>query len=81
MAERSVAPMQRTMEAFAGVPAGEPNAEPDPEAEAEAGGEAGDDGAADGGTADVGTVMDRLDRMQAQLDALSGRDRKGGQGG
>ena len=74
MAERSVAPMQRTMEMFAGVPAGEPNAEP--EAEAEAGGEAGD-----GGAADVGTVMDRLDRMQAQLDALSGRDRKGGQGG
>ena len=69
MAERNVSLMQRTMEMFAGVPAGERNAEPDPEAE----GDAGSDGAAE-----VDTVMDRLDKIQAQLDALSGRDRKGG---
>ena len=80
MAERNVALMQRTMEMFAGVPAGERNAEHDSEAEAEAEAEAGGE-AGDGGAADVGTVMDRLDRMQAQLDALSGRGRKGGQGG
>ena len=72
MAERNVSLMQRTMEMFAGVPAGERNAEPDPEAE----GDAGSDGAAE-----VDTVMDRLDKIQAQLDALSGRDRKGGQEG
>ena len=76
MAEHNVAMMQRTMEMFAGVPAGERNAEPNPQAEGNAEGEAGGDGAAD-----VDTVMERLDKIQAQLDALSGRDRKGGQEG
>ena len=64
MAERNVALMQRTMEMFSGFPAGEPRAEPKPAAGDEA-------------EADVAAVLDRLDKMQAQLDALSGRTRKG----
>ena len=64
MAERNMALMQRTMEMFAGVPAGERRAEPKPDA----------DGQEE--AADVGAVLDRLDKMQAQLDALSGRTRK-----
>ena len=63
MAERNIALMQRTMEMFAGFPAGERRAEPKPET-------GGED------EADVGAVLDRLDKMQAQLDALSGRSRK-----
>ena len=66
MAERNMALMQRTMEMFAGSPAGERHAEPKPDADADEEEE----------TADVGAVLDRLDRMQAQLDALSGRTRK-----
>ena len=66
MAERNMALMQRTMEMFAGVPANERRAEPKPDA----------DGKEE--AADVGAVLDRLDKMQAQLDALSGRSRKGG---
>ena len=65
MAERNMALMQRTMEMFAGFPAGERREEPKPDA----GGEE---------TADVDAVLDRLDKMQAQLDALSGRARKDG---
>ena len=64
MAERNMALMQRTMEMFAGVPANERRAEPKPDA----------DGQEE--AADVGAVLDRLDEMQAQLDALSGRTRK-----
>ena len=64
MAERNMALMQRTMEMFAGVPANERRAEPKPDA----------DGQEE--AADVGAVLDRLDKMQAQLDALSGRTRK-----
>ena len=63
MAERNIALMQRTMEMFAGVPSGEQRTEPKPET-------GGED------EADVGAVLDRLDKMQAQLDALSGRSRK-----
>ena len=63
MAERNMALMQRTMEMFAGVPPGERRAEPKPET-------GGED------EADVGSVLDRLDKMQAQLDAMSGRSRK-----
>ena len=63
MAERNMALMQRTMEMFAGVPPGERRTEPKPET-------GGED------EADVGAVLDRLDKMQAQLDALSGRPRK-----
>ena len=63
MAERNMALMQRTMEMFAGVPATERQSEPKP-----------DTGGED--EADVGAVLDRLDKMQAQLDALSGRSRK-----
>ena len=79
MTERNVRLMKRTMEMFAGVPAGQAGAAPN----AASGGDAGDDadGAASGdsggdGAADVGAVMDRLDKMQQQLDALSGRGRK-----
>jgi polyhydroxyalkanoate synthesis repressor PhaR len=64
MAERNVALMQRTMQMFAGFPAGQEPKESVPDAD-------GDE------TADVDAVMDRLDRMQAQLDALSGRGRAG----
>ena len=64
MAERNMAMMQRTMEMFAGFPAGERRAEPKP------------DGDGEEEAPDVGAVLDRLDRMQAQLDALSGRGRK-----
>ena len=65
MAERNMALMQRTMEMFSGFPAGERREEPKPDGD-------GDE------AADVGAVLDRLDKMQAQLDALSGRGRKGG---
>ena len=64
MAERNMAMMQRTMEMFAGFPAGERRDEP----------KADGDGQEE--APDVGAVLDRLDRMQAQLDALSGRARK-----
>ena len=64
MAERNMALMQRTMEMFSGFPAGERQEEPKPEGD-------GDE------AADVGDVLDRLDKMQAQLDALSGRGSKG----
>ena len=66
MAERNMALMQRTMEMFSGIPAGERRAEPKP------------DGDGQEEAADVGAVLDRLDKMQAQLDALSGRGRKDG---
>ena len=59
MAERNMALMQRTMEMFSGFPAGERREEPKSDGD-------GDE------SADVGAVLDRLDRMQAQLDALSG---------
>ena len=67
MAERNMAMMQRTMEMFAGMPAGERREEPKPDG----------DGQED--APDVGAVLDRLDRMQAQLDALSGQGRKDGE--
>ena len=67
MAERNMALMQRTMEMFAGVPAGQRRAEPKPDGD-------GDE------AADVGAVLDRLDKMQAQLDALSGGGSKSGDG-
>ena len=66
MAERNMAMMQRTMEMFAGMPASERREEPKPDG----------DGQAE--APDVGAVLDRLDRMQAQLDALSGQGRKDG---
>ena len=66
MAERNMALMQRTMEMFSGIPAGERRAEAKP------------DGDGQEQPADVGAVLDRLDKMQAQLDALSGRGRKDG---
>ena len=66
MAERNMAMMQRTMEMFAGMPAGQRREEPKPDGDGEA------------EAADVGAVLDRLDRMQAQLDALSGQGRKDG---
>ena len=59
MAERNMALMQRTMEMFSGFPAGERREEPKSDGD-------GDE------SADVGAVLDRLDKMQAQLDALSG---------
>ena len=65
MAERNMALMQRTMEMFAGIPASERREEPKPEGD-------------DDGAVDVAAVLDRLDKMQAQLDALSGRSRKDG---
>ena len=64
MAERNIALMQRTMEMFAGYPPGEGRAEAKPEVDDQE------------EAADVGAVLDRLDKMQAQLDALSGRGRK-----
>ena len=64
MAERNMALMQRTMEMFSGFPAGERQEEPKPDGDGEE-------------AADVGDVLDRLDKMQAQLDALSGRSSKG----
>ena len=66
MAERNMAMMQRTMEMFAGMPTGERRKEPKP------------DGEGQEEAPDVGAVLDRLDRMQAQLDALSGQGRKDG---
>ena len=66
MAERNMAMMQRTMEMFAGMPTGERREEPKP------------DGDGQKEAPDVGAVLDRLDRMQAQLDALSGQGRKDG---
>ena len=65
MAERNMALMRRTMEMFGGFPASERREEPKPET----------DGQEE--APDVGAVLDRLDKMQAQLDALSGRSRKG----
>ena len=65
MAERNMALMQRTMEMFSGLPAGERRQEPKPDGDGEE-------------PVDVGTVLDRLDKMQAQLDALSERGSKGG---
>ena len=65
MAERNMALMQRTMEMFSGLPASERRREPKPDGD-------GDE------PVDVGAVLDRLDKMQAQLDALSGRGSKGG---
>ena len=65
MAERNMALMQRTMEMFAGIPAGERREKPKPDNDGD-------------GVADVGAVLDRLDKMQAQLDALSGHGRKDG---
>ena len=80
MAERNVALMQRTMEVFAGFPGDERRAAQRPDGDADAGGAS--DGASDGEAAvEVGDVIDRLDRMQAQLDALSGRARKDGEDG
>ena len=64
MAERNMALMQRTMEMFSGFPAGERQEEPKPDGD-------GDE------AVDAGDVLDRLDKMQAQLDALSGRGSKG----
>ena len=64
MAERNMAMMQRTMEMFAGMPASPQRDEPKP------------DGDGNEEAPDVGAVLDRLDRMQAQLDALSGQGRK-----
>ena len=66
MAERNMALMQRTMEMFAGFPAGERREEPKPAADGDGQDEA----------TDVGAVLDRLDKMQAQLDALSGQGGK-----
>ena len=80
MAERNVALMQRTMEMFAGFPAGQGRAESKPGADGDANGNAGDD-ANEGSTPGVDSLMERLDRMQAQLDALSGRARKEGEEG
>ncbi|MDE0202756.1 MAG: polyhydroxyalkanoate synthesis repressor PhaR [Rhodospirillaceae bacterium] len=65
MAERNMALMQRTMGMFSGIPAGERREEPKPDGD-------GDE------PVDVGAVLDRLDKMQAQLDALSGRSQKDG---
>ncbi|MCY4479418.1 MAG: polyhydroxyalkanoate synthesis repressor PhaR [Rhodospirillales bacterium] len=59
MAERNMALMQRTMEMFSGFPAGERREEPKSDGDGDESG-------------DVGAVLDRLDKMQAQLDALSG---------
>ena len=88
LAERNIALMQRTMEVFAGFPGDERRAAEKPggggNADGRAGGNAGGNsgGPSDGEAAvDVGDVLDRLDRMQAQLDALSGRARKEGEGG
>ena len=65
MARRNVETMQRAMAMFAPFPAGHGNAEPKPEARA--------------APSDVGAVLDRLDKLQAQLDALSARSRKDNQ--
>ena len=88
MAERNVALMQRTMQMFGGFPAGQGGAEAKPDAGDGTGdGTGADPGAAESAdgsaaeSADVGAVMDRLDRMQAQLDALSGRAAKDGDDG
>lgn len=78
MAERNVALMQRTMEMFAGFPAGQAQGRTEPGAEA---GDADGDGAGGDDAADVDSLMDRLDRMQAQLDVLSGRAGKDGEEG
>ena len=80
MAERNVALMQRTMEMFAGFPAAQARAESKPGADGDANDDAGD-GAGGGAAPGVDGLMERLDRMQAQLDALSGRARKGGEEG
>ena len=64
MAERNMALMQRSMEMFSGFPAGKRQEEPKPDGD-------GDE------AVEVGDVLDRLDKMQAQLDALSGRGSKG----
>ena len=75
MTERNVRLMKRTMEMFAGVPAGQAGAAPKAASGSDVGGDSGDGSGGDG-AADVGAVMDRLDKMQQQLDALSGRGRK-----
>jgi polyhydroxyalkanoate synthesis repressor PhaR len=80
MAERNVALMQRSMQMFGGFPAGQGGAAPEPDAGDDTGANPGADGSADE-SAEVGAVMDRLDRMQAQLDALSGRSGKDGDDG
>ncbi len=80
MAERNVALMQRTMEMFAGFPAGQGRAESKPGADGDANDDDGDD-AGGSSTPGVDGLMERLDRMQAQLDALSGRPRKEGEEG
>ena len=64
MARRNVETMQRTMAMFAPFPAGRGNAEAKPASRAE--------------PPDVDAVLDRLDKLQAQLDALSTRARKDG---
>ena len=64
MARRNVETMQRTMALFAPFPAGRGDAEPKP--------------APGGAPTDVAAVLDRLDKLQAQLDALSARARKDG---
>ena len=80
MAERNVALMQRSMQMFGGFPAGQGGAAPEPDAGDDTGANPGADESADE-SADAGAVMDRLDRMQAQLDALSGRAAKDGDDG
>ncbi len=64
MARRNVETMQRTMAMFAPFPAGRGNAEAKPAPRAE--------------PPDADAVLDRLDKLQAQLDALSARARKDG---
>lgn len=64
MARRNVETMQRTMALFAPFPAGRGDAEPKP--------------APGAAPTDVAAVLDRLDKLQAQLDALSARARKDG---
>ena len=64
MARRNVETMQRTMAMFAPFPAGRGDAEPKP--------------APGAAPTDVAAVLDRLDKLQAQLDALSARARKDG---
>lgn len=80
MAERNVALMQRTMEMFAGFPAGQGRAESKPGADGDANDDDGD-GAGGDNAPGVDGLMERLDRMQAQLDALSGHARKEGEEG
>ncbi len=62
MAQHNVELMQRTMEMFPPFTAGRTTADSKPETRE--------------GAADVNAVLDKLDEMQAQIDALSGRARK-----